>query len=619
MLPSSYTGVRFQNRLTDTQEMNIFTYRNYYNGGGVALGDLNGDDLPEMLLTSNMGGSRLYLNEGLYRFRDVTRVAGVEGKKSWVTGATFADVNGDGRLDIYICYAGNVAGRSRANELYINKGLNAKREPQFAEEGAAYGIADEGFSTHASFFDYDRDGDLDLYVLNNSSRPVSSLGLQNTRHVRNEFGGHKLYRNDGGRFADVSAKAGIHGSEIAFGLGVAVGDLNGDGWPDIYVSNDFFERDYLYINNRDGTFTDDIEREMPSISYSSMGLDMADVNNDALLDVFVTDMLPEDEFRYKMTSAFETWDIYQAKLKNGFHHQFARNMLHLNNGNGTFSEIGQLAGVSRTDWSWSALIADFDLDGNKDIHVTNGMARDVTSQDYIAFLASNETMRSAMKGGKRVDFKGLIKAMSSTKLPNYAFRNEGDLTFSNASTQWGLDTKGFSNGAAYGDLNGDGALDLVVNNIDEEAFIYRNNARTQLKNHYLQLKLAGEGANRFGIGAKVSVWTGSSSQLQEMMPSRGFQSSVDYVLTFGLGQHRSVDSLTVVWPDGRVSTRANVAADQRIVVDQAGSAAKRPAVTPSRRPMLSEVTDQIDLGFVHRENRYVDFEREHRTPRMVST
>jgi len=619
MLPSSYTGVRFQNRLTDTQEMNIFTYRNYYNGGGVALGDLNGDDLPEMLLTSNMGGSRLYLNEGRYRFRDVTRVAGVEGKKSWVTGATFADVNGDGRLDIYICYAGNVAGRSRANELYINKGLNAKREPQFAEEGAAYGIADEGFSTHASFFDYDRDGDLDLYVLNNSSRPVSSLGLQNTRHVRNEFGGHKLYRNDGGRFADVSAKAGIHGSEIAFGLGVAVGDLNGDGWPDIYVSNDFFERDYLYINNRDGTFTDDIEREMPSISYSSMGLDMADVNNDALLDVFVTDMLPEDEFRYKMTSAFETWDIYQAKLKNGFHHQFARNMLHLNNGNGTFSEIGQLAGVSRTDWSWSALIADFDLDGNKDIHVTNGMARDVTSQDYIAFLASNETMRSAMKGGKRVDFKGLIKAMSSTKLPNYAFRNEGDLTFSNASTQWGLDTKGFSNGAAYGDLNGDGALDLVVNNIDEEAFIYRNNARTQLKNHYLQLKLAGEGANRFGIGAKVSVWTGSSSQLQEMMPSRGFQSSVDYVLTFGLGQHRSVDSLTVVWPDGRVSTRANVAADQRIVVDQAGSAAKRPAVTPSRRPMLSEVTDQIDLGFVHRENRYVDFEREPLIPRMVST
>jgi enediyne biosynthesis protein E4 len=619
LLPSSYTGVRFENRLADTQDMNIFAYRNYYNGGGVALGDLNGDDLPEMLLTANMGGSRLYLNEGEYRFRDITKAAGVEGKRSWATGATFADVNGDGRLDIYISYAGNVAGRRRANELYINKGVNAQREPQFVEEGAAYGIADEGFTTHASFFDYDRDGDLDLYVLNNSSRPVSSLGLQNTRHVRNEFGGHKLYRNDGGRFADVSAEAGIHGSEIAFGLGVAVGDLNGDGWPDIYVSNDFFERDYLYINNKDGTFTDDVGRQMPSISYSSMGLDMADVNNDGMLDVFVTDMLPEDEFRYRMTSAFETWDIYQAKLKNGFHHQFARNMLQLNNGNGTFSEIGQLAGVSRTDWSWSALIADFDLDGYKDIHVTNGMARDVTSQDYIAFLANNETMRSAMKGGKRVDFQGLIKAMSSTRLANYAFRNNGDLTFSNQGAQWGLDTRGFSNGAAYGDLNGDGALDLVVNNLDEEASVYRNNARAQSKNHYLQLKLVGNGANRFGIGAKVSVWAGASSQLQEMMPSRGFQSSVDYVLTFGLGHHVSVDSLTVVWPDGRVSLRANIAADQRVVVEQAASTAPQRGPTQQLRPMLTDVTDQVDLGFVHRENSYVDFDREPLIPRMVST
>ena len=619
LLPSSYTGVRFENRLTDTHDLNIFTYRNYYNGGGVALGDINGDGLPEILLTSNMGGNRLYLNEGQYRFRDITQAAGVEGKRSWATGATFADVNGDGRLDLYVCYAGNVAGSRRANELYINKGLNAKGEPQFTEQGAAYGVADEGFSTHASFFDYDRDGDLDLYVLNNSSRPVSGLGLQNIRNVRNAFGGDRLYRNDGGHFTDVSAKAGIYGSEIAFGLGVAVGDVNADGWPDIYVSNDFFERDYLYINNKDGTFTDKLEQEMPSISYSSMGLDMADVNNDGLLDVFVTDMLPEDEYRYKLTSAFESWDIYQTKLRNDFHHQFARNMLHLNNGNGTFSEIGQMAGVSRTDWSWSALIADFDLDGYKDIHVTNGMARDVTSQDYIAFLANNETMRSAVKGRKSVDFQGLIKAMSSTKLPNYAFRNNGDLTFANQGAQWGLDTKGFSNGAAYGDLNGDGALDLVVNNVDEEAFVYRNNARTQSKNHYLQLKLVGEGSNRFAIGAKVSLWTGASSQFQELMPSRGFQSSVDYILTFGLGSRANVDSVTVVWPDGRVSSRASVTADQRVVIEQARSAAAKPVAPAVPKPMLADVTNEVELGFVHRENRYVDFDREPLIPKMVST
>jgi len=617
-LPSSYTGVRFENRLADTRELNVFTYRNYYNGGGVALGDLTGDGLPELLLTSNLGGNRLYLNEGDFRFRDVTERAGVAGKGFWATGVTFADVNGDGLLDIYLCYAGDVAGERRANELYINQGLNANGVPAFTEMAAAYGIADEGYSTHAAFFDYDRDGYLDLYLVNNSFRPVSSFGLRNIRHVRHPLGGDKLYRNVGGRFLDVSETAGIFGSEIAFGLGVAVGDVNRDGWPDIYVSNDFFERDYLYINNGDGTFAELLDRQMPSISLSSMGLDIADIDNDGWLDIYVTDMLPEDDYRLKTTSSFEDWAGYQAKLKNDYHHQFTRNTLHLNNGNGTFSEIGQMAGVARTDWSWSALIADFDQDGHKDIHVTNGILRDVTSQDYISFLANDQTMRAAAES-ERVDFLGLIEETSSTMLPNYAFRNDGRLTFSNAGAAWGLNTPGFSNGAAYGDLNGDGALDLVVNNVNQEAFVYRNNARALLDNRYLQIRLEGEGPNRFGIGAKVTLRSGERLFFQELMPSRGFQSSVDYVLTFGIGRLDTVESVTVEWPDGRVGMLTDVTANQRLTVRQSESAVAKPVTPESATPLFTDVTDSIALGFVHRENAFVDFDREQLMPKMLST
>ena len=618
-MPSSYTGVHFENRLSDTRDLNVFTYRNYYNGGGVAIGDLTGDGLPEIVLTSNQGGTRLYLNEGNFRFRDVTEEAGLH-SRGWTTGVTLADVNGDGLLDIYICHAGNGQGKLRANELYINQGLNAHGVPTFIEQAAAYGVADTGYSTQAVFFDYDRDGDLDLLVIRNSPRPVASFELKNTRNIRDPLGGARLYRNDGGHFVDVSEQAGIYGGEIGLGLGVGVSDLNRDGWPDIYVANDFFERDYLYLNKGDGTFDEVLERQMPYISLSSMGLDIADINNDGWPDIYVADMLPEDEYRLKTTTSFEDWHRLQDEVRNGFHYQFTRNMLHLNNGNGTFSEIGQMAGVARTDWSWSPLIADFDLDGYKDIYVTNGLAKDVTSQDYLAFLASRETMAEAASG-HRVDLRRLVDAMSSTPLSHYAFRNRGDLTFSNETRAWGLDTPSFASGAAYGDLDGDGALDLVVNNVNGEAFIYRNNARTLTENRYLQVRLEGTGGNRFAIGAKVTLWSGTEQFFQELEPTRGFQSSVDYVLTFGLGRRDSLDSVKVEWPDraGRVSLLTHVAANQRLTIRQSESAAPRPVVPQVVRTLLTDVTDAIGLPYMHRENEFVDFDREPLIPKLVST
>ena len=621
-MPSSYTGVTFANTLRYSAQLNVFTYRNFYNGGGVALGDLNGDGLPEVMLTGNQQKNRLYLNKGHFKFEDITEKAGIAGNGTWATGVTMADVNGDGLLDIYVCYGGNVPGPRRANELYINQG-NQAGVPTFKEMAAQYGIDDQGPAIQATFLDYDHDGRLDLFVMNNSYRPVSSFAVRNTRDVRDPVSGDKLFHNDGnGHFTDVSAKAGIFGGEIAFGLGVEAVDVNRDGWPDIYVANDFFERDYLYINNRDGTFTEQLDKAMPYGSYFSMGMDIADINNDGWPDIYTTDMLPEDEYRLRTTSSFEGWPQYQARVAAGFHHQVMRNMLQLNNGNGTFSDVGQLAGVSRTDWSWSALITDLDLDGNKDIYVTNGIGKDVTSQDYVAFLGNPRTFASATKSGK-VDFKPLVDAMPSTKLMHYAFRNRGDLTFANESMNWGLGRPSFANGSAYGDLDGDGAVDLVINNVNDTAFIYRNNARSLLpQNHYVQLSLIGDPPNRFGIGAEVTLGVGGQTIYQELQPTRGFQSGSDYMLTFGLGAADTVRSVVVDWPDGRVSTLNRVPANQKVVVRQA-EAKKGERTSPAglnRGPTLfTDVTNSARLPFVHHENEYVDFDREPLVPKMLST
>lgn len=544
LMPSTETGIIFENSVADTKKFNVFKYRNFYNGGGVAIGDINNDGLPDVYFTANQKKNKLYLNKGNFKFEDITDKSGVAGNRFWSTGVTMADVNADGWLDIYVCHSGDLAGESRENELFINQ-----HNGKFTEEAKKYGLDEPyGLTTHAAFFDYDGDGDLDCYILNNSYRPIESFGYdRNLRNIRDPKGGGKLYRNDEGKFKDVSETAGIYGSEIGFGMGVTIGDVNGDKWPDIYISNDFFERDYLYINLLNGVFKEVLEDQIGSTSLSSMGADMADINNDGLMDIFSTDMLPEDDYRLKTTTKFDNFDVFNAKLKNDFHHQFTRNMLQLNNGNGTFSEIGRLANVYQTDWSWGALIFDFDNDGWNDLFVSNGISKDLTDQDYIDYFSNTVQRDHAEKN--LPDFKILLDKMKATKIPNYAFINQKNLQFKNQSNELGLAQPSFSNGAAYSDLDNDGDLDLVVNNENMPCFVYKNRSNEKEGFNYLKVQLKGVGMNTYGIGTEVSIYTKEGIQVRMQMPSRGFESSVEPVLQFGLGKFTNIDSLYVIWPN----------------------------------------------------------------------
>lgn len=620
LLTPEKTHVDFQNIINEGLNTNVLMYEYFYNGGGVAVGDLNGDKLDDLYFTANLSANKLYLNKGKMEFEDITDGSGAAGREGpWKTGVTMADVNGDGKLDIFVCHSGNLPPEKKANELFINQGNNAQGIPTFLERAADYGLNTPSSSTNAYFFDYDRDGDLDLFLLNHNIKSLPVLNESNTiefNKADDPVSGSRLFRNEGKRFTDITNKAGINSSPLSYGLGAGIADFNQDGWPDIYVSNDYTIPDRLYINNQKGGFSDQLTTSMGHTSHFSMGNDVADVNNDAAPDIFTLDMLPEDNRRQKLLMAPDNYEKFDMVVRSGFHKQFMRNMLQLNQGAGSqepvmrnnksigFSEIGQLAGISNTDWSWAALFADYDNDGWKDLYITNGYLRDYTNLDFLKYM--NDFQQNQPNIGRQ-DVLNLVQQMPASNVVNYLFKNNKDLTFKNVGLQWGLGQNSNSNGAVYADLDNDGDLDLVVNNVNQPAFIYQNEAQQILKNHYLKVTLAGSPLNRSGIGAKVMLYQKGQTQYLEQMPMRGYQSSVSGVLHFGLGAATVIDSLKIQWPNGKQQRLTNVKADQWLTLNEAD--AKEFVTSPAfNAPLFKEIPSPIT--YAQPALAYNDFKRQ---------
>ena len=610
-LSPSSTGIKFQNILQETDEFNVLTYGYLYNGGGIAVGDINNDDLPDLYFTGNMVGSRLYLNNGDFKFEEIAKQAGVFAEGNWNTGTTMADVNGDGYLDIYVCKSAAVNPDRRRNQLFINN-----RDLTFTEMGKVYGVDDPGYTTQAAFFDYDNDGDLDLYILNHSTQEFAGLGKisKHNKNRKNKAYSDKLMRNDNGKFIDVSDEVGLISNVLGFGLGIAISDLNNDGWLDIYISNDYNEQDYLYFNNGDGTFKESLEDYIGHVSLYSMGSDIADINNDGYTDIMTLDMLPEHNYRIKMTSGPDNFEKLSYLSKNGFYHQTMRNMLQLNRRGKYFSEIGQFSGISNTDWSWTSLFTDLNNDGYKDLFITNGYKKDYTNMDFMNYVVQERI--NEKKNNEKINLTDLIKKMPSTIEENYTYKNNGDLTFTKVNKEWGLDQKTLSNGAAYVDLDNDGDMDLVVNNIDEKAFIYRNNSEKLNQNNFLKIALVGMGKNTLGIGAKVKVTSGGMTQTQELLNTRGYQSSVDFNLNFGVGKSQTIDQVEVFWPNQKKQIIKNLKPNQKYTLFQKDATIDALRNLESKNKLFEEVTS---FNFKHKENKYNDFKREIMLPHMLST
>lgn len=604
------THIDFENKVTESKDFNIFTYRNFYNGGGVAIGDLNNDGLPDIYFTANQQQNKLYLNKGNLTFEDITEQAGVGGTKSWSTGVSMVDINADGFLDIYVCNSGDLKDGNKENELFINNG-----DLTFSEQAKKYNLNNKGYSTHAAFFDYDLDGDLDCYILNNSFKDPSKIELHKSmRDSPDELGGDKLMRNDGNTFVDVTAAAGIYSSAIGFGLGVATGDLNNDNLPDLYISNDFYERDYLYLNQGNGVFKEDLNKRIDYCSVSSMGADIMDINGDGFPEIFTTDMLPADNDRIKRVIGFDPYHLEDYKYRANYHYQMIQNCLQLNDGKGNFQEIGNLAGVGATDWSWGALIFDFENDGHNDIFVANGIYKDIMDGDFRDFSAQEILPNDIKTNG--FDFTQYSSKVPSTALENWALVPTNPLQFSNQAKTLGLGEKTFSNGAAYADLDLDGDLDLVLNNVNQKCSVYRNNATS----NFLKIKFNGGSKNPFGIGAKVKIKSNDRLIVKENYTNRGFQSSIEPNVVIGLGASKTVTDLEVIWPNGKAQVLNNIAANTTITLEQKNANAEPSKIAIPTSDIFTELSlEDLLPGATHQENAYNEFNQEPLLLSMLST